>query len=521
MLCILNASIVSAAAMVKEREAGTLEQLMMSPAGTYTIVVAKIVPLFLLLCLMVLGAISLMKLVFQVPFRGGYVLVMLGAALCVLCGIGIGTFIATFTKTSAQAQLTSFFVNPTADELVRRTHSRAGAAGVVAAGDESEPDLPFRRHRARQHAPRQRTRHAMAQFSRAARVYARSGFVERVALPETTQLERDKIYDQTCGRYHSDARAGRHTSVCERRVGSSWRRARRPTCRTNSRLSGRTAQNGGVTATESPVPGTTTSVNTINPTLQVSGSFAGSAGSPATLPFSGKLSLREAVERGLQYNLGAVGMAQAVRQARGQQLVARSSLLPNLNGALREYDEKLSLKAQGLGSIPGLGASLPAVIGPFHYFDLRATLTQTVADMTALNNYRSSKEIVRANVFAAEDARDLVVFAVGGAYLQTIAAAARVESVRAQLETATALYRQNAEKRGVGLLAQTDVNRSQVQALTQQQRLISLQNDLAKQKINLARLVGLPASDRYALSEDIPFSAAPWRSSWRRRSNRP
>jgi outer membrane protein TolC len=241
----------------------------------------------------------------------------------------------------------------------------------------------------------------------------------------------------------------------------------------------------------------------------VSGSYAGSTASPSALPFSGRLSLREAVKRGLEFNLGAVGMAQAVRQARGQQLVARSSLLPNLNGSLREYDEKLSLKAQGLGSIPGLGASLPAVIGPFNYFDLRATLTQTVADMTALNNYRSSKEIVRANVFAEEDARDLVVFAVGGAYLQAIAAAARVESVRAQLETATALCRQNSEKRSVGLLAQTDVNRSQVQALTQQQRLISLQNDLAKQKINLARLVGLPASDRYALSEDIPFAAAP------------
>lgn len=62
---------------------------------------------------MVLGAVGLMKLVFQVPFRGGYVLVMPGAALCVLCGIGIRTFIATFTKTSAQAQLTSFFANPT------------------------------------------------------------------------------------------------------------------------------------------------------------------------------------------------------------------------------------------------------------------------------------------------------------------------------------------------------------------------------------------------------------------------
>jgi len=274
-------------------------------------------------------------------------------------------------------------------------------------------------------------------------------------------------------------------------------------------LSGRTVQDGSVTATQSPVPGTTTSVNTINPTLQVSGSFAGSVGSAATLPFSGKLSLREAVGRALKYNLGAVGMAQALRQARGQQLVARSSLLPNLNGALHEFDEKLSLKAQGLGSIPGLGSSLPAVIGPFSYFDLRATLTQTVADMTALNNYRSSKEIVRSNRYSAEDAQDLVVFAVGGAYLQAIAAAARVESVRAQLETARALYSQTSQKRSVGLLAQTDVNRSQVQALTQQQRLVSLQNDLAKQKINLARLVGLPASDDYVLSEDVPFSAAP------------
>jgi outer membrane protein TolC len=149
------------------------------------------------------------------------------------------------------------------------------------------------------------------------------------------------------------------------------------------------------------------------------------------------------------------------------------------------------------------------VIGPFSYFDLRATLTQTVADMTALNNYRSSREIVRADRYSAEDAKDLIVFAVGGAYLQAIAAAARVESVRAQLETATVLFRQNSQKRSVGLLAQTDVNRSQVQALTQQQRLVSVQNDLAKQKINLARLVGLPASDGYALSESIPFSTAP------------
>jgi len=49
---------------------------------------------------------------FDVPFRGSFLLVLLGAILCVLSGIGIGTFIATFTKSAQQAQLMSFFVNP-------------------------------------------------------------------------------------------------------------------------------------------------------------------------------------------------------------------------------------------------------------------------------------------------------------------------------------------------------------------------------------------------------------------------
>jgi outer membrane protein TolC len=61
----------------------------------------------------------------------------------------------------------------------------------------------------------------------------------------------------------------------------------------------------------------------------------------------------------------------------------------------------------------------------------------------------------------------------------------------------------------VGLLAQIDVNKSQVQMLTQKQRLASLENDFAKQKINLARLTGLPPNDRYDLSDDVPFAEAP------------
>ena len=112
LLLILNGSIVAATAMVKEREAGTIEQLLMSPAGTYEIIVAKIAPLFFLLFLMVLFATALIKIVFDVPFQGNILVLFAGAALCVLSGIGIGTVIATFTHSAYQAQLTSFFVNP-------------------------------------------------------------------------------------------------------------------------------------------------------------------------------------------------------------------------------------------------------------------------------------------------------------------------------------------------------------------------------------------------------------------------
>jgi len=275
-------------------------------------------------------------------------------------------------------------------------------------------------------------------------------------------------------------------------------------------LSGRNPQNGSVTATQSPIPGTTTSVNTINPSIQVQGPYAGSSSSTAAQPFDGKLSLRDSIERGIGYNLGPIGLNELLKQARGQTRISRSALLPNITGNVTETVEETNLKAFGLHvSIPIPGFNFPTVVGPFNVIDFRARLTQTIFDPTALNNYRATKEVMRAAQFSVDDARDLTVLAVGGAYLQVIAAAARVEAARAQLATANELFRQTSEQRGVGLVAQIDVNRSQVQVLTQQQRLSSLLNDLAKQKINLARLTGLPPNDQYDLTDDIAFAAAP------------
>src|SRR5262245_5207804 len=98
-------------------------------------------------------------------------------------------------------------------------------------------------------------------------------------------------------------------------------------------VSARNQQTGAVTAVQSPVPGTTTSVNTTNPSVQVQGPYAGSNASTAR-PFDGRLALREAIERGLEYNLGTVGLNEILRQARGQDRVVRSSVLPNIVGTV-------------------------------------------------------------------------------------------------------------------------------------------------------------------------------------------
>jgi len=126
LLLILNSSLVASGAMVKEREAGTIEQLLMSPATTSEIIIAKITPLFLLLFLMSIFAVIMMKLVFGVPFHGKLPLVLSGAALCILSGISIGTVNATFAKSAQQAQLTAFFINPP-------LNSTAGALNPVEA----------------------------------------------------------------------------------------------------------------------------------------------------------------------------------------------------------------------------------------------------------------------------------------------------------------------------------------------------------------------------------------------------
>jgi outer membrane protein TolC len=275
-------------------------------------------------------------------------------------------------------------------------------------------------------------------------------------------------------------------------------------------LSGRAGNSGSVTAIEAPIAGTTNSVTTINPSVQVQGPYTGSASSTAKLPFTGKLSLGDAIQRGLNFNLGAANLNRAVTQAQGQSEIARSALLPNVSGYLAENLAQTNLAAQGLRiHIPIPGFNFPTIVGPYNNIDLRGNVTQSIVDLTAWNNFRASSEQVHAAQLSARDARDAVVLAVCGEYLQIIATKERVASAHAQLDTATALFQQTQQKRAVGVAPQIDVDRSEVEQLTQQQRVISLETELAKQKITLARITGLPPNDAYDLTDEVPFAAAP------------
>ncbi len=273
--------------------------------------------------------------------------------------------------------------------------------------------------------------------------------------------------------------------------------------------SGRTAQSGSVGAQQSAAPGS--GVATVNSSIQVSGDYSGSVpagnvpGSPITL------SLAQALQFGLKANLGAISADNSVRAARAERIQALSALLPSIAANASETVTQVNLAAYGFQFKlpPGLNFSIPSVVGPFSYSQLQGTLSQSVYDAVQRRNWKASKESEHASILSAKDARELVVLAVGGTYLQTVADTARVTSQRAQVENARAVYNQAVVRKSAGTNAKIDVMRSLVELQTQEQRLSSLQADLEKQRIMLARVIGLPQDRELVLSEPLAFRDTP------------
>jgi len=100
---------LTAFAVVREREIGTLEQIMVTPIGRLEFILGKTVPFFLVGLLDTLFISLVGTLWFGVPFRGSIVVLALGAILFIMCMLGIGLFISTISRTQQQAMVSGFF----------------------------------------------------------------------------------------------------------------------------------------------------------------------------------------------------------------------------------------------------------------------------------------------------------------------------------------------------------------------------------------------------------------------------
>jgi outer membrane protein TolC len=215
-----------------------------------------------------------------------------------------------------------------------------------------------------------------------------------------------------------------------------------------------------------------------------------------------QLTLDDAIQRGLKHNLGLILTGQNQQAASGQRLQQLQGLLPTVDASFKEAVQETNLQAEGL-RIPGF----PAVIGPYGFTDVRASLSWSLLNVSSLKNYLASKHNFQGAQLSVQDARDLVVLTVGNAYLTCIADASLIESTQAQVATSKVSLDQAVANHQAGTAPLLDELRARVDYQTQQQSLITIQNQYEKDKIALARAIGLPLEQKFALTDQAPYSA--------------
>ena len=234
---------------------------------------------------------------------------------------------------------------------------------------------------------------------------------------------------------------------------------------------------------------------------QTGSPFQGSvaAGEVSAQPVS--LTLDEAMQRGLKNNLGLLLSGMQTAAARGQKLSQLQALLPTVEASVKETVVQADLAAQGL-RISGF----PTMIGPYGYTDLRANLSWSLVDVASLRSYMAARHNFSAAELSAQDARELVVLVVGNAYLLALADETRISSVEAQVATAKVSLDQAVANHEAGTSPKIDELRARVDYQSLQQQLIVARNALEKDKLALARTIGLPLAQSFTLADKAPYA---------------
>ena len=233
------------------------------------------------------------------------------------------------------------------------------------------------------------------------------------------------------------------------------------------------------------------------------------SGSVPTKLVSGRmpLSLQDAITLGLKHNLGLLLSSADTRAARGERWQALSALLPHVAAEPYVAESKANLAQVGLGSAAANVFHISPAVGPFSYFDARASVTQTLFDWKSISAARAAGASVKSADYTRLDATDLVVLAVGYAYFQAVADEARIATDEAQVQTAETLFDQANDQVNAGTAADIEALRSKVELQTRQQQLIEAKNDFAIQKITVARVIGMSPGQDFDLTDKSEYLA--------------
>jgi len=227
----------------------------------------------------------------------------------------------------------------------------------------------------------------------------------------------------------------------------------------------------------------------------------GSVPSGPAAPGRLSLSLRDAVDRALKNNLASLLSREDERAANAKRLQDRAELFPKLDAFVASEQRQLNLAALGFGGFPGVHQ----VIGPFAFYDARATLSQPLVDFELRHNLRQSTETQKAVTLGNANTRELVVLAAVDLYFRVVSSQSRVTAVEAQLARAAVLHTRAVDMKDAGVIPGIDVLRAQVEQRSLEQRLIQARNIVQKDKLDLARVIGLPLDQDFALADSLPL----------------
>ena len=213
------------------------------------------------------------------------------------------------------------------------------------------------------------------------------------------------------------------------------------------------------------------------------------------------LTLRDAMNRALRYNLGQIEAGENARIVRGQRLRALSALLPQVTASSAENVEQFSASTLGI-KIP----QVPQVIGPFSYSSAQASAALTLFNFESIQRFRAAQTAEQAAQLTYNDTLDAITLVVGNAYLAVIDANSRITAADAQVRNAQALYDQAVEQLQAGTSPRIDVTRSGVQLHTEQYNLSIARNNYEIAKLNLSRAIGLPLGQVFDLADQLPYA---------------